>query len=497
MASILGIDLGTSSIKAMLLDTEKGVIGIESRSYDVEIPALGYAQQSPREWWESLCAISQALKEKYPGSFEEIKAIGLSGQMHGLVLTNKKGEVLRPAILWLDQRSGTECGEIMERVKQENWEGILQNRVFPGFAFPSLLWVKRQEPEIYRNIHKLMQPKDYIRYRLTGEIGAEVSDASASLMFDLKRREWAYSVTESFGIEAKLFPECRESMEIGGYVTKYAQKETGLKAGIPVIYGAGDQPCQSIGNGVYKEGQVICNIGTGGQISVYSDTDRYDRRLRTNTFCHCYGKAYTMFGAMLCAGMALKWLKNNLLREESFQVLSQQAGTVPPGSEGVLFLPYLAGERTPHMDPMAKGMFYGLQLCHGREHFIRAVMEGITFGLKDSLDILEEMGMAGDEIIASGGASVSPVWIQMQADIFQKKVRVSMVKEQACLGACILAGVGCGLFSDIQKACGRFVKYEDKIYLPEPEGIYQKYHEKFRELYDRNKERDEKKGEIS
>lgn len=488
MASILGIDLGTSSVKVMLLDTEKGVVKTEANSYDVEIPALGYAQQSPKEWWECLCKSLQALKEKHPGPFEKIQAIGLSGQMHGLVLTDKKGEILRPAILWLDQRSGAECHEIMERVKQEGWEEILQNRVFPGFAFPSLLWVKRQEPEIYQNIHKLMQPKDYIRYRLTGEIGTEVSDASASLMFDLSQRKWAYSVTEAFGLDGKLFPECRESWEVAGYVTKKAQEETGIKAGVPVIYGAGDQPCQSIGNGVFQEGRAICNIGTGGQISVYSETDRYDKQLRTNTFCHCYHKAYTVFGAMLCAGMALKWLKNNLLWENSFQVLSQKAGTVPPGSEGVLFLPYLAGERTPHMDPKAKGMFYGLQLCHGREHLIRAVMEGITFGLKDCLDILEEMGMAGDQIIASGGASVSPVWLQMQADIFQKEVRVCTVKEQACLGACILAGVGTGLFSDIQEPCRRFVKYEDKIYRPEPEGIYQKYHEKFQELYERNKE---------
>lgn len=490
MASILGIDLGTSSVKAMLLDVEKGVVGVEAQSYDVLIPQANYAQQSPEEWWRGVCVILKRLNEKYPESFLQIEAVGLSGQMHGLVMVDENGQVLHPAIIWLDQRSGRECEKIMEIGRDKDWDAVLQNRIFPGFAFPSLVWMKGHEPDLYQRIDKIMQPKDYIRYCLTGQVGAEVTDASASLMFDVKQRKWADSITEAFGIDSKIFPPCHESMEIAGTTTEWAQAETGLKAGIPVIYGAGDQQCQSIGNGVFKEGQTICNIGTGGQISVFSVLDRYDKLLRTNTFCHCHGNGYTIYGASLCAGMALKWLKNNILQEESFGVLSQSAQMVSPGSDGVLFLPYLAGERTPHMNPEAKGMFFGLQLGHKKEHMIRAVMEGVVYALKDSLDILEEMGITSEQIIASGGASASPVWLQIQADIFNKEIRVCKEKEQACLGACILAGVGTGLFENLEEGCKRFVNYEEQVYVPQPEAVkvYQAGQKKFRELYERNRD---------
>ncbi len=486
MAVILGIDLGTSSIKAMLLDDQRGVIAVRAKNHDVWIPQPGYAQQQPELWWASLCEILQSLKQDYPGPWDQIASIGLSGQMHGLVLLGAGGAVLMPAILWLDQRSEGACKEIMQKVRDMGWESILQNQVCAGFAFPSLLWVKQNQQEVYRKIEMILQPKDYLRFCLTKEAATEVTDASASLMFDLGRRQWADPVLEAFGIERTLFGHCGESMEIAGFVTEEAGRQTGLRAGIPVIYGAGDQMCQSIGNGVFKEGQAICNIGTGGQISVFSSEDLYDPRLRTNTFCFCDGASYTVFGAMLCAGMALKWLKNAILQERSFASLSEAAATVAPASEGLIFLPYLSGERTPHMNPQAKGMFFGLQLNHQRAHLIRAVMEGVTFGLKDSLTILQELGIAGERIIASGGAANSPVWLQMQADIFQKEVCVCDVKEQACLGACILAGVGSGIFADFEEACGRFVHYDKNRCLPGDGEVYEAAYEQFCRLYHQN-----------
>lgn len=488
MGCILGIDLGTSSVKAMLLDVQDGVIGVEAQAYDVRIPQANWAEQLPEDWWDSVCIILKALKTKYPSSFSQIQSIGLSGQMHGLVMMDKEGKPLHPAILWLDQRSGKESDSVREYAREKKWEEILQNRIFPGFALPSLLWIKNNKREVYDRIYKVMQPKDYIRYRLTGKIGAEVTDASSTLIFDIKKREWAFSIIDSLGLDSAIFPECHESTEIAGSITQEAYKETGLSEGIPVIYGAGDQQCQSIGNGVFREGQAICNIGTGGQISVFSGEDMYDKLLRTHTFCHCYNRGYTIYGAVLCAGMALKWLKNNFLHEESFAVLSQKAAEIAPGSDGVLFLPYLAGERTPHMNPEAKGMFFGLQLCHNERHLIRAVMEGVAYALKDSLMILEEMGIVSREIIASGGASASPVWLQIQADIFNKNVRVCKVKEQACMGACILAGVGTGIFKNLEEACERFIDYEDKIYIPEPDAAekYTQFYNKFQELYKNN-----------
>ncbi len=488
MNCILGIDLGTSSVKAMLLDPEQGVAGVQAQAYTVEIPQPGYAQQQPEQWWDALCKTLAALKEANQEAFARIQAVGLSGQMHGLVLLDQNGNVLRPAILWLDQRSEAECMQIRQKIAENGWDSLLENPIFPGFAFPSLLWVKKHEPLVYEKIACVMQPKDYIRYRLTGLAGAEVTDASASLLFAVGERQWADPVLEAFGIDRGIFADCHESMEIAGSVTAKAQEQTGLKAGIPVIYGAGDQQCQSIGNGVAAKGQAICNIGTGGQISVFSDENRYDPLLRTHTFCHCFGQAYTIYGAMLCAGMALDWLKNKILHEQSFAVLSEKAGEAEPGSGGLLFLPYLAGERTPHMNANAAGMFFGLKLSQDERHMARAVMEGVTFALKDSLGIIENLVDEKDvSMIASGGACASPVWLQMQADIFNRPVRVCRVKEQACLGAAVLAGVGSGILDGIAQACQKFVAYDEVLYEPDcgRAAYYEAQYEKFCALYGR------------
>ena len=489
MASLLGIDIGTSGTKVMLLDEKTGVAGVESETYQVSIPRMGYAEQDPDVWWEAvLCCLSR-LREKYGQCYSEVAGIGFSGQMHGLVMVDADGRPIRPAILWLDQRSTEECDELNERLPKELITGSLRNRIFTGFALPSLLWVKKHESEHFSAIHKVMQPKDYIRYKMTGMFGAEVSDASASLMFDIVKRDWALEIQKLCGFPPSIFPECHESGEIQGRVSHECAALTGLCETVPVIYGMGDQQAQSIGNGVFCEGTFICNIGTGGQVSAFSGKPSYDPALRTQTFCHGIDGAWTIYGAVLNAGMSLKWLKDNILGERSFEKLSEMAGEVPAGSEGLIFLPYLTGERTPHMDTAARGMFFGLHLSHTGKHMARAVMEGVTFALRDSMEILEQAGNPCGRMISSGGGAASSVWLQIQADVFNREIQVCRVSEQACLGACLLAGVSVGIFKSLEEAARRFVTMEERTYRPDKEraAVYEAAFRKYRELYGRTK----------
>jgi xylulokinase len=487
MATILGIDLGTSSVKAMLLDVDNGVIDVINRNYGVDIPQINYAEQSPEMWWEATISILRTLRDRQEKAFADIAVIGLSGQMHGIIVTDDAGKALRPAIIWLDQRSSEQLSQIGSKVTFDEMGEILHNRVFTGFAFPSLLWIYENEPETYSRIHKILQPKDYIRLKMTGMFGTDFSDASATAIFNTGKKEWAWDIIERFNIPKKIFPDCHEATEIAGVITSECAKLTGLNAGIPVIFGSGDQPAQSIGNGAVKEGLIVSNIGTGGQISAYTKNDKYDSKLRTHTFCHSIDHAYTIFGATLCSGMSLNWLKNKILNIDDFNILSSMTDEIPPSSEGLIYLPYLSGERTPHMNQNAKGMFFGLKLCQDHRHFARAVMEGVTYSLKDSLSIFEEMGIAGDRIIASGGGATSPVWLQIQADIFEKKVQVCRVKEQACLGACIMAGIGVGIYKNAQQACEKYVEFDEKVYEPIQEHVlvYREAYAVFRKLYER------------
>lgn len=487
MELLLGIDIGTSGTKVMLLDTERGVMGVEKKSYDVSVPRADYAEQDPELWWNAVLYCIGKLKQRHGELFSHIVGIGLSGQMHGLVLTDKNGKPLRPAILWLDRRAGEECGELERLIPESLLQNGIRNRIFPGFALTSLLWVKKREPETFSRIAQVLQPKDYIRYKLTGLFGSEMTDASATLLFDVVKRDWAWQVMDLCGFPHDIFPECHESGEIQGNISRECEAVTGLPVSAGVIYGMGDQQAQSIGNGVFEEGTYICNIGTGGQISAFSREPVYDRKLRTQTFCHGVDRAYSVYGAILNAGMSLKWLKDNILEEKDFITLSRMAEEVPAGSEGLVFLPYLTGERTPHMNPEARGMFYGLNLVHTRKHMVRAVMEGVTFALRDCTEILSEMGIRGSSVISSGGGAASPVWLQIQADILNREVRVCNVSEQACLGACMLAGVSTGQFADLREARTRFVTYEKRIYRPDPDKVeeYEQIYRIYQALYHR------------
>lgn len=487
MRTILGIDLGTSSVKAMLFDAEQGVIAVRAEEYGVDIAHPGWAQQSPALWWESLVRVLRWLESHYREAYRSVCAVGYSGQMHGMVLTDAKGQPVRPAVIWLDQRAGRQLEEIGAALSEEDMGNVFCNRVSSGFAFPSLLWVREQEPEIFARAAHFLSPKDYIRYKMTGEIGAEVVDASSTTLFATGERDWAWEVIDRFHLPPQLFPKVHESADIAGTVTAQCEAQTGLPAGIPVIYGSGDQPAQSIGNGVIGPGRIISNIGTGGQISAFSSRSAYDKKLRTNTFCHAIRNAWTIFGATLCSGMSLSWAKNKVFRAGSYEEINAAVAAVSPGADGLIYLPYLSGERTPHMNPDARGVFFGMTLGQEQGHFLRAVMEGVTYSLRDCLGILQELGVDAPEIIASGGATASPQWMQMQADILGKPVRVSRVKEQACLGSCLLAAVGTGVLPSLEEACGRFALMDERVYLPDAANadVYREGYDTYRRLYER------------
>lgn len=487
MRTILGIDLGTSSVKAMLFDAEQGVIAVRAEEYGVDIAHPGWAQQSPALWWESLVRVLRWLESHYREAYRSVCAVGYSGQMHGMVLTDAKGQPVRPAVIWLDQRAGRQLEEIGAVLSEEDMGNVFCNRVSSGFAFPSLLWVREQEPEIFARAAHFLSPKDYIRYKMTGEIGAEVVDASSTTLFATGERDWAWEVIDRFHLPPQLFPKVHESADIAGTVTAQCEAQTGLPAGIPVIYGSGDQPAQSIGNGVIGPGRIISNIGTGGQISAFSSRPAYDKKLRTNTFCHAIRNAWTIFGATLCSGMSLSWAKNKVFRVGSYEEINAAVAAVSPGADGLIYLPYLSGERTPHMNPDARGVFFGMTLGQEQGHFLRAVMEGVTYSLRDCLGILQELGIDAPEIIASGGATASPQWMQMQADILGKPVRVSRVKEQACLGSCLLAAVGTGVLPSLEEACGRFAVMDERVYLPDAANadVYREGYDTYRRLYER------------
>lgn len=487
MRTILGIDLGTSSVKAMLFDAEQGVIAVRAEEYGVDIAHPGWAQQSPALWWESLVRVLRWLESHYREAYWSVCAVGYSGQMHGMVLTDAKGQPVRSAVIWLDQRADRQLEEIGAVLSEEDMGNVFCNRVSSGFAFPSLLWVREQEPEIFARAAHFLSPKDYIRYKMTGEIGAEVVDASSTTLFATGERDWAWEVIDRFHLPPQMFPKVHESADIAGTVTAQCEAQTGLPAGIPVIYGSGDQPAQSIGNGVIGPGRIISNIGTGGQISAFSSRPAYDKKLRTNTFCHAIRNAWTIFGATLCSGMSLSWAKNKVFRVGSYEEINAAVAAVSPGADGLIYLPYLSGERTPHMNPDARGVFFGMTLGQEQGHFLRAVMEGVTYSLRDCLGILQELGIDAPEIIASGGATASPQWMQMQADILGKPVRVSRVKEQACLGSCLLAAVGTGVLPSLEEACGRFAVMDERVYLPDAANadVYREGYDTYRRLYER------------
>ena len=463
--NFLGVDLGTSSVKIVVMNEAGEVTAAVSEDYDLSYPKIGWAEQNPEDWWKATRDGIRDIIKNTNIAGESIKGIGFSGQMHGLVLLDKEGNVLRPAILWCDQRTQDECDYLNNEVGQDKLSLYTGNMALTGFTAPKLLWVRRHEKEIFDKIAHVLLPKDYIRYKLTGEFATDVSDASGMLMLDVKERKWSREMLDIIQIDEKVLPRVYESWQVTGKLTKEVAEYTGLTEDTVVVGGAGDQAAGAVGAGIVKSGILSVALGTSGVVFASSDNYEVDEGNRLHSFCHSNGKWHQM-GVMLSAASCLKWWVKDINKDaegDAFENLLKEAGSAPVGSSGVVFLPYLMGERTPYSDPNAKGVFFGLNITSSRADMTRAVLEGVCFGLRDSLEILRSLKVPVEAVRVSGGGAKSPLWRQILADIFEVKVQVINSKEGPAYGAAILAAVGCGVYDTVDEACEKLIKVTDSV----------------------------------
>ena len=499
MAYYLGLDIGTSGTKALLITAEGKPVASDTQEYPLSTPRPLWAEQDPDDWWRAVVQTTKNVLEKAGIRGEEIAGIGLSGQMHGSVFLDKDNKVLRPALLWCDQRTQAECDWITAQVGRENLVRYISNPVLTGFTAPKIVWLRNHERETYDKVVKVLLPKDYIRYKLTGVHATEVSDASGTALLDVKNRRWSEEVLAAAGIPRSFMPECAESIEITGHVHAEAAGLTGLAVGTPVAGGGGDQAAGAVGSGIVESGVVSSTVGTSGVVFAYSDTPATDPKLRVHTFCHAVpGKWHTM-GVVLSAGGSLRWLRDTFFQPEGvvartmgddpYNLMAQGAATVPPGSEGLIFLPYLTGERTPYPDANARGTFFGITLRHGRQHFARAVFEGVAYALNDTFQIFDEIGVPITQVRASGGGAKSPFWRQIHADVTGHPHVTLSVDEGPALGVALLAAVGTGAYATVADACRAAIQTVSET-APDPQAHteYQKYYGVYRALYPALKE---------
>jgi len=490
MAYLIGIDIGTSGTKTVLFDEAGNVISSALGEYPMYQPNIGWAEQDPEDWWKAVYSTINAVLAKSGINAADVKGVGLSGQMHGAVLLDSYNKVLRNAIIWCDQRSTAECDEITLAIGRERLIEITANPALTGFTASKVLWVKNNEPEIYEKVRKILLPKDYIRFRLTGEFATEVSDASGMQFMDIPKRQWSKEVLDKLGIDRACLGKLYESQEITGTVNSYAAKLTGLKTGTPVVGGAGDQAAGAVGNGIVRPGVISSTIGTSGVVFAYSENVKIDPKGRVHTFCHAIPNTWHVMGVTQGAGLSLKWFRDNFCIEEKriaelmntdpYILMDKEAEKAQPGSNGLIYLPYLMGERTPHLDPKAKGVFFGLSAMHDKRDMVRAVMEGVVYSLKDCLEIIREMNIDISEVRASGGGGKSKLWRQMQADIFGTDILTINSSEGPALGVAILAGVGTGVYNSVPEACDNMIKINTRQN-PNME-LYKKYKD-FYQIY--------------
>lgn len=489
MVCFAGIDIGTSSVRTVAVDERGRMLASGQCEYDIIKPELNQAEQDMDKLWEATVKSIRMMLSQGSVSKDDIRGIGYSGQMHGLVAVDRNFKPIRNAIIWADQRTEKEIFAIYEKIPEEEFGTVYLNRLSAGFALPSLMWIKEHEPENYEKIDKIFCPKDYIRLKMCGNIGTDASDASSTGMWDMKKRDWAYGLLGRLDVPASILPESHEACEAAGKVTAECARASGLKEGTAVIYGGGDSLMMELGNGMIKDGFMASTIGTACHLTCALESPVYDSLFRTNTWCHAGKKLWSIMGAHLSGGVALKWLKDNILSLGSFDEMNKYAAKIPAGSEGLLFLPYLNGERTPHNDANAKAVYLGMTLKHTKEHLIRSTMEGIVYSMKESYEILKSLGIAGNRIIISGGGAKSPVLRQIQADMYNCPVYTNRETEQASLGAAITAAVGCGYFKDYEEACRSMVRLNDKVTEPDAGHvkIYNEEFQRFKEIYRANK----------
>ncbi len=478
---LLGIDIGTSAVKGGLFDSQGHAERLESAEYGMEQPRSGWAEQNPEVWWQAVRQVIRKLTAHDRMVGKQIGAIGLSGQMHGLVMLDSQGNVLRPCILWCDGRSGEECREIEWMAGAEKIRRITANPVLPGFTAGKILWVRRHEPEIYEKCRHILLPKDYVRYRLTGELASDVSDASGTNLLDVERRQWRGELLAKLQIEMEWMPRLYESAEITGVVSRQAGEETGLLPGTPVVGGAGDNMAAAVGCGVVREGKAFNTIGTSGVIFAPMKRMRADPKGRVHTFCHAVPGMWAMMSCTLAAGLSVQWFRNQFCETEDFYSwMNGQLEHVPPGANGVVFLPYLMGERSPLLNERIRGGFLGLSAGSSRADFMRAVIEGVSYSQRQCLDILREQNIVPEEMILCGGGTKNDIWRQILAALYEMPVtRIQGSGESGVLGAAILAGVGAGIYRDVSEGCTA------AVHMMEPEQPRQDYMEAYRRLYPR------------
>lgn len=465
---LLGIDLGTSGTKTVLFDTEGAVVASALEEYPMYQPQNGWAEQDPADWWNAAKNTIRTVLEKSGADPAAVRGLGISGQMHGLVMLDENGRVLRRSIIWCDQRTAEECREITEKVGAQRLIAITANPALTGFTASKILWVRNHEPELYARCRHILLPKDYVRYMLTGQFATEVSDASGMQLLDVPNRCWSKEVLEKLEIDESLLAKVYESPEVTGHVTGEAAALTGLAEGTPVVGGAGDNAAAAVGTGVVESGKALTTIGTSGVVFAHSDSVTIDPQGRVHTFCAAVPGCWTVMSCTLAAGLSLKWFRDNFCREEiqaasgmgkdPYVLMDQEAERVPIGANRLVYLPYLMGERSPKLDPECRGVFFGLSAIHTKYDMLRAVMEGVIYSQRECLDILRGMGVVSSEMIACGGGGTSPLWRQMMADVYGLPVKTSASKEGPALGVAILAGVGAGVYASVPEACRRLIR---------------------------------------
>lgn len=480
----MGIDVSTTATKTILINQDGKIAGVATSEYPYETPRPLWSEQSPELWWlGTIDSINSVLASSRVDP-KNVLGIGLTGQMHGLVLLDEKGEVLRPAILWNDQRTQKQCENIRQQIGKNAFIKITGNDALTGFTAPKILWVKDEEPEIYKQIKHILLPKDYVRYKLTGEFAIDRAGGSGTVLFDLSRRDWSQELIDAFGMQADWFPQTYEGTDITGYLAKEIAAETGLLEGTPVFSGGGDQAAAAVGTGAVKEGIISLSLGTSGVVFATTNSPFIEDEGRLHAFCHSVPGRWHLMGVMLSAAGSLRWFRDTFGKQLSFDELVTGAREVPAGSDGLLFMPYLTGERTPHPDPLARGGFVGMTVRHTFPHFTRSVLEGVAFGLRDSFELIKNAGRQEiKQVRITGGGAKNPAWRQIIADVLGSSIHSVDSAEGAAFGAALLAATGAGIFNSVEEACNNAIHLTDETKPAKDTMLYENLYKEYRNLY--------------
>jgi xylulokinase len=496
MKYLLGIDIGTTSTRALLINEDLGLIATSISDYNLITPKSGWAEQIPEDWWNASIKTIRNVINTSKISPKDIECIGLSGQMHGSVFLDKDGNVIRPAILWCDQRTQKQCDQIYKIFGYENFIKLSYNRALPGFTAPKILWLKENEPENYKKVSKILLPKDYIRYKLSNTYATEVSDASGTILLDIPSRNWSDKILDGLDIDRNLLPEVFESEIISSKLSKEASMLTGLIEGTPIAGGGSDNAAGAVGAGIIREDLILDSIGTSGVVFTSINKPLYDPEGRLHSFCHAIKEKWHLTGVTLSAAGSFRWYADkfgaspDMIKKypgtKTYKILDKQAERAPVGSGNLIFLPYLSGERTPHADPDARGVFFGISYPHSSDHFIRAIMEGVAFSQLDCFSLMKELNIDADTIILSGGGSRSRIWRQIIADILSKKVITLKIDESPSFGAAIIAGKGSGVFPDLKDVSDKIISNIDEENHPLGSNVkkYKKIYRIYKSLYE-------------